>query len=272
MSNGGKRLQQQDRRQPQRRPRRKAKPPLLLIFAAIAVVLALAVLIWALTRGGAAPSEPGDTSVSSAQPVQSTPPGGDEEPPAPTGLSFPYALENGGLTVGSLFQSTIFNPDCGGASGEDIASLEFTNSSGRYLVRCEFTAVTVDGAEYHFLARDIPAGQTVDAFETSNASLDSNVKWASITCTADFEDAVYTPAGLDIRVEDTQVTLTNNGSESLTNYVVHCHCSLDGNYFGGTTYSYPIETLAAGETITVSADDCYLGEAAVVRVVPADAG
>ena len=271
MSNGGKRLQQQDRRQPQRKPRRKAKPPLLLIFAAVAVVLALAILIWALTRGGS-PSKPGDTSVSSAQPVQSGTPGGEEEPPEPAGLSFPYALEDGALTVSSLFQSTIFNPDCGGTSGENIASLEFTNSSGRYLVRCEFTAVTVDGAEYHFLALDVPAGQTVDAFETSNASLASNVEWERITCTADFEDAVYLPAGLDIRVEETQVTLTNNGSEDLNNYVVHCHCSLDGNYFGGTTYSYPIETLAAGETITVSADDCYLGEAAVVRVAPADAG
>ena len=52
----------------------------------------------------------------------------------------------------------------------------------------------------------------------------------------------------------------------LSNLLLHCHCLIDGSYFGGLTYTYPVESIPAGQSIAVEAEDCYLGEAAVVRV------
>ena len=260
MDNGGRYL-----RQPQRKRHRQARISPLLIIAVIAGLIAFLALLLVFTRGSA--SVPDNTADASGKPAQ-TATSGQTGPD----LRFPSAREDGARMVNSLFRSTVFNPDCGGTAGENIASLEFTNTSGLHLVRCEFTAVTTDGSEYHFLALDVPTGQTVDAFETSNAVLAANASWAGISCNAVFENAVPIPAELTVSAEGTLITVTNNGTQELNNYVVHCHCSLDGNYFGGVTYIYQIETLAAGETVIVSADECYIGDAVVVRIAPADAG
>ena len=44
------------------------------------------------------------------------------------------------------------------------------------------------------------------------------------------------------------------------------HCVLDGAYFGGKSYQKNVEVLGAGESITLDALECYLGEAAVVKI------
>ena len=41
---------------------------------------------------------------------------------------------------------------------------------------------------------------------------------------------------------------------------------VDDAYFGGLTYTYPVENIPAGESVTLQAEECYLGEAAVVRI------
>lgn len=268
LSNTGKRVQPSGG---QKRGGKKS-PVVLAVILIAAVLLAAAAVVWFLNREsapqGAEPSGPGSGSASSAS---GEPDGSQGGEPENTGLAFPYVLEEGGVTVTSLFQSTIFNPDCGDAEGENIASLGFTNTTERHLARCEFTAVLTDGTQYHFLAEDIPAGQSASVFETDNAALDAAVPCESISCTAEFEAAAPVMADqIQVSVQGTQVTLTNIGGEDLPNLVVTCHCLLDGAVFGGTTYSYPMEALPAGETVTLSAEDCYLGEAAVVRIAPAN--
>ena len=69
-----------------------------------------------------------------------------------------------------------------------------------------------------------------------------------------------------VEAEGISVTLTNLTDEDLAGLTVYCHCLFDGTYFGGSTYAYPVDGIPAGESVTIQAEECYLGEAAVVRV------
>lgn len=233
------------------------------VLLAVLCVLMLLLLSW-----GGSSSSPGDTpGETSPEPVNTSEAAQPEETEPPS-LPFPYQLEGGKLEVSSLFQFSGFNPDCDLEEGENIASLSFTNTSGEYLSSAVFTVVLRDGTELHFEAYDVPAGASVMAFSRDNAVYDTSVPCDDITCEAKFEpDAPLMADAVSVSVEETAVTLTNLTGGSLTNLVVSCHTLFEGSYFGGLTYSYPVETLDAGSSITLQAEDCYLGEAAVVRIV-----
>ena len=190
-----------------------------------------------------------------------------EEVEGEKGFVFPYELENGKLEVNSLFQFTGSNPDCGDEEGENIASLEVTNKSEEFLSAAEIRVTLADGSELTFEITDVPAGQSVMVFEKNNANYDSSNECISIIDTAGFEEnAVLMEDKLGIDVQETTVTLTNIAGEDLTNLLLHCHCLVNDAYFGGLTYSYPVASIPAGQSVTVQADECYLGTAAVVRV------
>lgn len=180
---------------------------------------------------------------------------------------FPYELEDGKLVVESLFQYSGFNPDCGDEEGENIASLSMMNQSEELLVSAHITATLADGTQITFEAKDIPAGQSVMVFSSENISYEISNKCKSITCTAEFaEGSAIKEDKISVEVQETTVTLTNLTDEELTNLTVYCHCLFDGAYFGGLTYSYPVEAIEAGGSMTLQAEECYLGEAAVVRI------
>ena len=184
-----------------------------------------------------------------------------------TGLAFPYELEDGRLSVDSVFQFSGFNPDNGNEEGENIAALEVTNHSDQQLVAAEISVSLTDDRKFTFEVADVPAGQSVLVFEKENQTYGLNDICTEITDTAEFGDgAVRMEDRLSIQVEETTVTLTNHSEEELNHLLLHCHCLIDGSYFGGLTYTYPVESIPAGQNITVEAEDCYLGEAAVVRV------
>ena len=104
-------------------------------------------------------------------------------------------------------------------------------------------------------------------FSFENISYEMSNKCKLITCTAEFaEGSANMEDKISIEVQETTVTLTNLTDEELTNLNVYCHCLLDDAYFGGLTYSYPVEVIEAGGSITLQAEECYLGEAAVVRI------
>lgn len=195
---------------------------------------------------------------------------GETEPDAsaaPEELTLPYALEDGKLAVTAVFQYTGENPDCNDETGEDIAALAVTNQSGQHLTSAQFTAELADGTELQFAAVDVPAGQTVWAFAPDNRSYDTANPCVAITCDAQFEASTPVPAErLSVSVEGTAVTLTNTSGEALENLTVDCHCLFNEAYFGGRTYSYAVPSIAAGGSVTIQAEECYLGEAAVVRV------
>ena len=222
---------------------------ILLIVVTILALFLLVFLIWKLIdRVGSDPQSGG------AQPAES-------------GIELPYALEDGQLEVTSVFQYTGDNPDCGDEAGEDIAALAVTNKSGRHLTSAQLLAKLADGTEIRFTVADVPAGQTVWVFAADNSRYDTANPCASIGCDAQFEASTpVLPEQLSVSVEETAVTLTNTSGKDLENLTVDCHCLLNDAYFGGRTYSYAVPSIAAGGSVTIQAEECYLGEAVVVRI------
>ena len=229
-------------------------------FPLLAAVLAAAVLAGC---GSAASGQSG------AFVAQSAPAATPEPTPTPNpGLSWPYVVEDGNLQVDSLFQYSGINPDCDGEMGDDIAALQVTNLSDRFVELAELTATLLDGTGLNFVITNVPAGQTVLAFAVDNAAYpDMTVLCDTVTCSAVYGDAAPVMADtIAVDVQETTVTLTNMGSTDLTNLAVGCHCLFDGAYFGGVTYNYAVDCITAGSSVTIQADDCYLGQADVVCI------
>ena len=182
-------------------------------------------------------------------------------------VSFPCQLAENSLSVTSLFQYSGDNPDCGGQAGEEIASLAVTNQSEKYLASAKLTAKLADGTKRVFQLADIPAGQTVWVFAQDNGSFTSSNTCKELKCEASFaEEPPFLADQVAVEAEGISVTLTNLTDEDLAGLTVYCHCLFDGTYFGGLTYAYPVDGIPAGESVTIQAEECYLGEAAVVRV------
>lgn len=182
-------------------------------------------------------------------------------------VSFPCLLAEDSLSVTSLFQYSGDNPDCGGQAGEEIASLAVTNQSENHLASAKLTAKLADGTNRVFQLTDIPAGQTVWVFAQDNGSFASSNTCKELKCEASFaEEPPFLADQVAVEAEGISVTLTNLTDEDLAGLTVYCHCLFDGTYFGGLTYAYPVDGIPAGESVTIQAEECYLGEAAVVRV------
>ncbi|MGM9637441.1 MAG: hypothetical protein ACI3YK_05575 [Eubacteriales bacterium] len=196
----------------------------------------------------------------------------DSSPAVKQPITIPCLLEDGKLQVSSLFQFTGMNPDADGQMGENIATLELVNNSDEYLSEAEISVVLSDGTTLQFAVTDLPSGKTVWAFEKLCGTCpDGTPDISSITCTADFADTVPAfPDGLIVNAEDIALSLTNTGTADLTNLTVCCHCNFSDVYFGGITYAYTVDRIPAGETVTVTAVDCFLGEAEVVRIITDD--
>ncbi len=236
------------RRQNSRRKERKKGLAVILLIAIVAVLgIVAAVILYDRHKSENA--------------------GESDELEEETGLTFPYELEEGKLSIDSIFQFTGFNPDNDDAEGENIAALTVINQSDQHLASAEIKVKLENGEELTFEITDVPAGQKVMVFEKDNKVFELDDICEEITDTATFEDNTdLMEDSISINVEETTVTLTNNSGEDLTDLLLHCHCLIDDSYFGGLTYIYPIDSVLAGQSVTVQADDCYLGEAAAVRV------
>lgn len=184
-----------------------------------------------------------------------------------TGLEFPYELENGKIRVNSLFQSSISNPDCEDKEGEDIASLEITNSSEEFLKKAQIEVKLDDGTVIPFSISNIPAGKTVCAFATDNTSIELDVVCSEIESNVEFQEKkdLLMKDSINIETDGTRVTLENKTDESFSDVSVYCHCLLNDVYFGGVSYKQVIDIPASGSAV-FNADDCYLGSAEVVCV------
>lgn len=183
-----------------------------------------------------------------------------------TEMEFPYELEEGKLLVNSLFQSSIENPDCGNEIGEDIASVEIINQSEEFCVAAEIDVTMQDGTELTFHATNIPAGKTGWAFALDNQTIAQESVCEKIESTAEFGEASVLEDEVVYTVEDTTITIQNITENEITDLSVYCHCLFEDVYFGGLTYCYPVESLSAGESVVIEADDCYMGTAEVVCI------
>lgn len=215
--------------------------------------------------------EPTPLPETAASPPQSTaePLRTEEEPTTVShGLGLPYGLDDGSLTVLSLFPSAVSNPDCGEEMGEDLASLEIQNTSGRHLTRAEIDILLMTGESLHFVIEDLPAGMNVWAFDTSNQSIAEDAVCSEITCTAEYEaETPLVPDVLEITAEESLVTVTNLTAEDIPDAEIAFRCLFDDLlYYGGRTWTYATGPIPAGGSVTLEVYECYLGTAEAVRV------
>lgn len=247
---------------------RKGKWPLILLLIVVllgAALVATALLVpeeWLETES--APAAPEATALPTAEPIKT-----EEEPAAVShGVGLPYSLDSGSLSVVSLFPSTVSNPDAGDAMGNDVASLEVKNLSGRHLALAEIRILLQSGETLRFLIRDLPAGASVWAFDTENKTLAGDAVCTEITCTAEYEP--QTPLSsdvLDITAEGTMVTVTNLTAEDIPDADISFRCLFDAAlYYGGRTWTYATGPIPAGGSVTLDVYECYLGTAEAVRV------
>lgn len=249
-------------------PKAKKKWLLLLVILAAALVI---LLVLGLTRQGeTARTEISDTEelpVSLEILQEET----AAEEPVTIDSQLPYMLEEGRLEINSIFQYTGLNPDCNWEDGSNTGALVLINRSEEYLETVDIEVAMTDGVLLHFVIEDVPAGKIIWAFDNSNTAFDASSAIADVKTSARF----LTEGGLAFEqvtasAQGTEVTLTNNTAEDLMDLQMHCHNILDGTYFGGASYSYPVEAIAAGKTVTISAEDCFMGEAAVTLLEHAD--
>lgn len=194
-----------------------------------------------------------------------------ETPATPTpkpGIEFPYVVDEDGLQAEAVFQLGGVNPDCQDEMCENAGALQVKNVSDKYLESADIKAVLTDGAEFNFHVEDVPAGETVLAFDTENKEYDgkTNVKTMEAETTYS-ADASLKEEALNITVEEDGIHVENISGSDIGNLTVKYHCMFDDAYYGGISYEKTVETLGADETVVLDASECYIGEVAVVNVL-----
>jgi len=184
------------------------------------------------------------------------------------GIAFPLLVDDGRLEIENAIQFDGFNPDCGNQEGHNIAAITVRNVSGSYLSEAEISMTTDSGTVLHFAVTDLPSGMTVVAFATDNATTDAATRYCEVVCDAVFDpDASLHEEKISVSVDGIQVLLQNNTDEQIDEVVVYCRATLGDQFFGGITYMYTVNNLPANGTAEVTAADCILGLAEVVRIV-----
>lgn len=250
--------------------RKKKKKPIVWILILVAVILVLAsaaVFIMPRVLYSLSGGEEDEVSLqtepkySEAIAVETT------EETVPT-VTFPLSLDDGRLEINSLFQFTGINPDCGNQDGTDIASIVLKNVSGMYLAEANISLTLLDGTQLNFTVTELPAGESAMAFSTENLSIPANAVCLSTGCEASYDPTAVTDSDqVTASADGIRITLTNVSGQAISQIVVYCRDLLGDDYFGGTTYSYTVTDLPAGESTTVEATDCVLGMAEVIRIV-----
>lgn len=183
-------------------------------------------------------------------------------------IELPYKTDDGKLEILSLFQASIANPDCNDELGENIASIEVKNESGQFLSSAHITIMLEDDVELQFEITDVPAGGTIWAFDVSNKEISEQPICKMVECNAEYEEtASMMEEELSIEADGTSVIIRNLTDQNLTNIDVGFHCLFDEDvYYGGKVYTYPIDEIQAGASVSLEVTECYLGKAQVVRV------
>lgn len=179
----------------------------------------------------------------------------------------PYLLEDGKLEVRAVFQYSGINVDCGEEEGTDIGAIELTNCSEEYLQELDLKLILSDGSDLQFYITDIPAGKTVWAFDTQNLTYSVTEYIVDAQTEAVFSEGTdLMQQGMDVSVNGMEVEITNKTDTDVEGLAVICHTQLDGKYFGGISYTYPLDSLEAGADALITAQDCLIGDAEVVRI------
>ncbi len=233
--------------------RHSKAPPVIALIIVIAALVIVGVWVWAGGGSDKAAQENGDRQTAET--------GGATE------NALPEIEGSSGLTLSSVYTSSIQNPDCEGEYAEEVASLEVTNHSGSYLVSAALTATMSDGTEALFEVYDLPAGATAEIFDTENQTTASGATCTALVCTSEeyIDEDVLMSNTISVAVSGSGAVITNTGESELSGLTVVYHCDMAGLYFGGTSYAVTIDNLEAGGSCEFT-DDALAGEMAVVRV------
>lgn len=191
----------------------------------------------------------------------------EEDKTKDAGINFPYTLDEGRILVNSVFPSSVMNPDCNDKYGEDIATVELENNSGKFLKEAMIMVKLADGTEIPFVITNVPDGKKIWAFATDNESIELTPICEMISCEVTYEENMsLTEKEMSYQSDGTKVTLENMTEKKLKDISIGCHCLFDDVYYGGLTYYREIDELNGKESITVAIDECYLGSAELVSL------
>lgn len=187
----------------------------------------------------------------------------------PDAVAFPVKLADGKVEIESLFSFNGINPDSNKQEAVDTAAILLRNTADTHLRDAKVTATLADGRKLVFQATDIPAGKAAMAFSVDNEKLLSTDACVDIVAEASCE-AVTGADSVEVFADGMTITLKNTSAEDLEQITVSYRDVFDDKYFGGMVYTHTIEKLAAGETVTITAEESLLGVIEVVRVAGND--
>ena len=212
-----------------------------------------------------------ENTTSQIQDAETQPPVKDENTAHETQgrVEFPSELDGGNIRIESLFQFTGVNPDAQKQNATDVAAIELTNASSKYLREATVTVTLATGNKVSFMVTDVPGGADVMAFSVDNAPLLTTDVCTAITADTDFEDETNYD-GVEVSVDGMMITVKNTSSKDVELLDVYYRDVFGDKYFGGKTYICNIEYLSAGQSMTVAAEETLLGVIEVVRVAVND--
>lgn len=227
------------------------------------MLLVMVMLCAGCGKAGTANVEVGETSTESTNVKTDETTAEDENPKA----DFPIVLEDGKLTIESIFQSSIPNPDKDFEDAVDIASIELVNQSQDYLKKADIAIALEDGTKLVFQVCDIPAGKTVWAFDMSNTTIAAEHPYKEVQCDAEFDETYSGWEGqFLVSSEGVMTEITNLNDQEQTDIKVRFHCVMEDIYFGGISYEYSIDKLAAQESAVLEVIECYFGDSEAVQI------
>lgn len=245
----------------------KSKNVKILIVILCVALVAMATVVWVQHAHIDRLKEDGTQPEQTLSSEDGKPDDGSELTLPENMVEFPFSAEDGKIEITSLFQFTGFNPDCAGEEGSNIAAVQIRNVSAEHLTHAEITMEMNSGKQLRFVLEDLAPGISAMVFDAENTEIDSADVCVEVTCESSYEAQSPTMAEqIGVEVQDYVITLTNLTGEDLENLMVHCHCMMEDESFGGLTYQYPVECIRAGESVTVEAVDCFLGPATVARI------
>lgn len=188
-----------------------------------------------------------------------------------TTMGFPYTDESEGVVIEAVYSySGYYLEDGSDEEISNVAMLEVTNISEE-VIEYGTVSLTADGEDLQFHISLVPAGATVLVMEADKKGCSESADCSYGGC----EIAYAATYGM---CED-QVTIENNGSGALTvtnissSDIAELHVfyknQMDtAEYVGGISYTFKLEDLAAGESMTVypSHFDPEYGVVMMVRI------
>lgn len=179
------------------------------------------------------------------------------------GIVFPWMFDEERLELDSVFDYSGINVDQEDVMTENAAAIQMKNMSGQYLKEAKISVTLADGKELAFLVKDVPAEMELIAFEITGQGYEGQ-QVEEVSAEAEYQETGTEEFAWS--VEGSEITIRNLTDQTKENVVVYYHCSIEELGFGGRSYVIELGNLEAGESMTVTDSECYMGEIAVADV------